>query len=363
MFYNMLKAYSAIVANFHKPFKPLLPVVGIGAMRLLVSTGMALDHLFFPSFRRQKVEKPIVIVGNPRSGTTFLQRFMTDEKIGVGTKLWTMLFPSLTLQKIIRPFLPAMERISPARHHANAAHQTSLTAVETDDPSLLFHFFDGFFVYGFFLAWCKEDLKDRFDPQKRDTSARDFKWLLKMWKRNLYSAGEEQLIAKLFSLGVRIPQFLEYFPGAKILYTVRDPLETVPSGISLVTGVLDGWFGFQSLPEEKRNFYIGRLYDAFLELSMRFHDDYTKGRIDSSRVFVVRYDRMMSDFDRLMDEILEFTGKQPTPELKAKIAATAEKQRNFKSSHQYNLEKFGLTEDKIMKDYRNIYKTFFDRNV
>ena len=44
--------------------------------------GMALDPLFFPKLRRTKVEKPIVLVGQPRSGTTFLQRFMCDQGYG-----------------------------------------------------------------------------------------------------------------------------------------------------------------------------------------------------------------------------------------------------------------------------------------
>ena len=38
-----------------------------------------------------------------------------------------------------------MEKISPAKHHSTDAHKTSLASIETDDVSLLFRFFDGFF--------------------------------------------------------------------------------------------------------------------------------------------------------------------------------------------------------------------------
>jgi hypothetical protein len=205
MLYNIIKAYFAIVSNFRKPFAPLLTFSGLIILRILVSIGMALDFLFFPSVRRQKINKPIVIVGNPRSGTTFLQRFLVNQKVGVGMQLWKMLYPSLTLQKIFKPFLSLMEKISPARFHFHAAHETNLTAIETDDPSLLFRYFDGFFVYGFFLAFAKKDFMPRFDPRVRDTSNRDFGWLEKVWKRNLISENHEQMIPKLFSLGVRIP--------------------------------------------------------------------------------------------------------------------------------------------------------------
>ena len=34
-------------------------------------------------------------------------------------------------------------------------------------------------------------------------------------------------------------------------------------------------------------------------------------------------------------------------------------QKNYKSKHKYNLEKFGLTEDQIRSDCAFIYDTFF----
>lgn len=358
MISRMLMAYAAVAKTFHKRISPLFTFFCFFTLRLLVAVGMTLDHLFFPSLGKKKIISPIVIVGNPRSGTTFLQRFLTDHNIGVGMRLWKMLYPSLVLQALLKPLLPLLEKISPARHHSHAAHETSLTAVETDDPSMFFRFFDGFFVYGFLLAWAEKDCKEMFDPRVRDTSARDFGWLEKIWKRNLIGEKHDRVVAKLFSLSVRIPQFLQRFPDAKILYTLRDPLSTVPSGLSLVTGVLDGRFGFWKLPEEKRNRFLRRLYDALLDLSLRFHEDYVSGAVPHVRVKIVTFDRLMTDFDALMSEIMEFIGVEPTPELLADIQKTAEKQRNFKSKHAYDLEKFGLTEAQIRRDYALIYETF-----
>ncbi|MDQ1264984.1 MAG: hypothetical protein QG635_134 [Bacteroidota bacterium] len=359
MISNMLKAYKAISSAFNKPISPLVTFSGFLILKIIVSISMELDRIFCPSLRNQKIIKPIVIVGNPRSGTTFLQRFLTDNNIGVGMKLWKMIFPSLLMQSLLKPLLPLLEKISPARFHQHAAHETNLNAVETDDPALLFRFFDGFFVYGFFLAWAEEDYKDLFDPKIRDTSNRDFGWLEKIWKRNLISENHDRMAAKLFSLGVRLPRFIESFPDAKILYTIRDPLATVPSGLSLVTGVLDGRFGFWNLPENLKIRYIERLYSAFLELSLRFCEDYSNGRISPNNIKIVNYDRMMTDFENLMNEILEFIEVKPTPELIQSIHKTYEKQRNYKSGHKYDLERFGLTEERIRKDYASVYEAFF----
>ena len=84
----------------------------------------------------------------------------------------------------------------------------------------------------------------------------------------------------------------------------------------------------------------------------------TQGRIDQSRVYVVRYDRMMRDFDVVMEEMCEFLGKEMTPELRATVLKRADKQRAYKSGHKYDLEKFGLSEEKILKDCAFFYETF-----
>lgn len=197
-----------------------------------------------------------------------------------------------------------------------------------------------------------------FDPAKRDTSKRDFDWFDGMWRRSLVTTGKDRVIAKVFSLALRLPAFLQRFPDAKILYMVREPLEVVPSSMSLVTGVLNGALGFWKLPETKRAPYIERLYLAFLELSLRFCDDWKSGRIDHSKVYVVHYDRMMQDFEGVMGEILEFTGLPADDALVAEIAKVGQKQRAYKSEHKYDLAKFGLDEAKIRKDYAPFYETF-----
>ena len=139
---------------------------------------------------------------------------------------------------------------------------------------------------------------------------------------------------------------------------VRDPLKVIPSGLSLVTGVLDKRLGFWSLSKIKRDQYIARLYNALVELLRRFHEDWTNESINRSMVLIVRYDQMMSNFDQLMDSVLDFIDQQPSEDLIEEIKKTAEAQRNYKSKHGYDLKKFGLTEEKIKRDCQFIYETF-----
>ncbi len=354
---RIIRVYLIVGKTFGVWIIPIFTGILILFLRLIVFAGRLLDHLFFPGIRKP-LQNPILIVGNPRSGTTFLHRFLIKQGFGTGSELWQMIYPSITLQKIIKPILPIMEVISPTRHHSTEAHKTSLSSIETDDVSLLFRFFDGFFLYGFFLSFDEDDLFDWVDPKLRDTSKRDFAWFESMWNRNMISNKGDRYIGKLFSLSGNLPAFQQRFPDAKILYMIRDPLNMIPSGLSLVTGVLDKRYNFWSLDEKIRSRFVERLYIALVELLNRFHDDWTNERINKEKVLIVHFDSMMSHFETLMEEIMDFTDVEPSEELKQTIQITAENQRRYESGHRYNLEKFGLTEKRIQEDCEQIYRTF-----
>jgi hypothetical protein len=138
----------------------------------------------------------------------------------------------------------------------------------------------------------------------------------------------------------------------------RDPLSIIPSAMSLVVGVLDKAFGFWSLPDAVKKRWLERMYTAWVLLLQKFHEDWTSGAIDKRRVFIVRYDRMMADFEGLMDEMCAFLGHPMTPSLRETVHKHGEKQRKYESEHKYNLGKFGLTEAQIRRDCAFFYETF-----
>lgn len=358
LFARMGRVYGVLRRTFGVRVAPLFVVVVFALLRAVVAVAMALDTVFFPRLARIRANRPIVLVGNPRTGTTFLQRFLCDQGFGAGMELFLMLYPSVLLQKALRPLLPLLERVSPARFHSTAAHRTSLGSVETDDVAVLFRYLDGFFLYGFFLSFEPEDRLAWFDPAVRDTSSRDLVWLRALWRRSLLVHGAERNVAKLFSLSVRLPRFLQEFPEAQVLYMARDPLAIIPSAMSLVIGVLDRAFGFWSLPEVERTRWLDRMYQAWVLLLRRFHDDWQRGAIDRTRVFIVRYDRMMADFETLMDELCAFLGHEMTPALRATVHAQGESQRRYRSEHAYDLAKYNLTEGQIRRDCAFFYETF-----
>jgi len=61
-----------------------------------------------------------------------------------------------------------------------------------------------------------------------------------------------------------------------------------------------------------------------------------------------------------MEEVLTFIDAEPTAEMIQNIRETAESQRQYRSGHRYDLEKFGLSAERIKKDCAHIYQTFLN---
>lgn len=360
LFKRLYRTNRVLGSVFGYRVRPWLASAALLSVRSVVSASVALDSLFYPRLKQVEVKSPIVIVGNPRNGTTFLQRFLCENGVGAGLELHRMLYPSLVLQKMIGPVLPALERLSPAKFHDADVHETNLRAVETEDAGLFFRHVDGFFLYGFLLAFDEDDLFHAFDPKVTDRAQRDFEWLDALWRRNLLTSDADRVVAKIFSLGARLPSFIAKYPDARILYLARDPVEAIPSNMSLITGVLDRAFGFWSLPQALRERYLDRLYKALVESLRRFHDDHSAGRIRPENLHIVRYDHLMSDFKNTMNGVFRFIGHDSDEALQQAIAKQDEHQRSRKSRHKYEPEKFGLQRDQIRRDCAFFHETFLD---
>src|SRR5208282_309976 len=75
-----------------------------GCILLAAWIGFIVDEIFFPAYRKQPVEKPLFIVSNFRSGSTFVQRTLARDE-STFTCLRTgeiYLTPSITQRRIFR---------------------------------------------------------------------------------------------------------------------------------------------------------------------------------------------------------------------------------------------------------------------
>jgi len=145
--------YHIILKTFGFKLRPLGTFGLLQVHRLINGSTRALDYALHPAFRDIAIDRPVFIIGNPRSGTTFVHRFLLNTEQLCAFELWEMLLPAISARKAFGRMIDRFAPLSPARYHSSDAHETSLRDVETDDAMAFFHFIDGGFLWSYFIAW------------------------------------------------------------------------------------------------------------------------------------------------------------------------------------------------------------------
>ena len=71
-----------------------------------------LDDIFFPGHKTQPIDKPLFILGNFRSGSTFLHRLLSRDNNFTSLTIWDIyLAPSVTQKKTYPTYLKARQSI------------------------------------------------------------------------------------------------------------------------------------------------------------------------------------------------------------------------------------------------------------
>ncbi|MCP4606401.1 MAG: sulfotransferase [Proteobacteria bacterium] len=360
-----LQIYRIVSKTFGVRFRPLGTFGLIQLRHLLSAISRGTDHLLHPGFKKVAIDRPVFIIGNPRSGTTFVHRFLLNTEQLAAFSLWEMLFPAITGRKTLGRIIDRLAPLSPARYHSSDAHETSLRDVETDDLLELFHFLDGGFAWSYFFAWNdvwgSDKSKRYFEPKEEKPSKTKalLKYLEGCWKRNMYFKNSSRFIAKSSQLTLRIPQLIERYPDCKLIYIVRDPLQTIPSGMSLLEGALDrSYGGLERAPIKKRSQYLENLYQASCQLYRGFEETKSNGGISPNNLRIVPYPQLMNDLEGTMEDLNDFLELEPSGAFFDKVRAQAKKQRSHKSKHKYSLERFGLNEERIRRDLDFVYHNY-----
>jgi hypothetical protein len=160
-------------------------------------------------------------------------------------------------------------------------------------------------------------------------------------------------------LTFQLDQVLKRYPDCKLVYIIRDPVEVIPSGMSLLSGVLEnGYDVWNHSTEVDQQRWVENLYQASCAMLRSFHDDYTSGRIPEKNLCVVRYTDLLHNLEPTMQRILDFIEVEPSAAFVEEVRAQAERQRSYKSRHQHSPEKFDLDPERIRQDLAFVYETF-----
>ncbi len=360
-----LRVYGVIGKTFGLWFKPLGAFTLLQVRQLISATTLGLDYIFFPKHRKQPIDRPIFIIGNPRSGTTFLHRFLLGAGDMAALELWEMLFPAITARKLFGRIVPRLDKLNPAQYHPSDVHDTSLRGIETDDVAWFFRTMDGPFAWAYFTAW-RDTWGSQFSRRNfgiDGVSAKEenkfFKYYEAVWRRNLAAKGAKRILVKSSMLTFRLDALLRRYPDARLVYIVRDPVEVIPSGMSLLASVLENGFdAFNRTSKEEQDRWLENLYQASGDMLRVFRKAELDGRIPEKNVCVVRYEDLLQNLEPTMARIIDFIEVTPSAAFEEELRQQAEKQRGYTSRHQHSPDKFGLDPERIRTDLAFVYEAY-----
>ena len=317
------------------------------------------DNIFFYRFRKVEVKQPVFIVGHPRSGTTFIHHLFTQTDEMAAFTTWQLLFPAITARLIVKPIVKLLTRKGPmVLIPEEAGHQIALDTVEEEEMLFLHTHDTQFVIIGTPLGFTEKDYRElRFhDLQPRKRRIKSARYLKSIFQRHIYNTGKTQIFAQTHFSTHRIKTLMEVFPDAKFIYMHRMPEDTLPSYLSLNYHILDILWGMHRFSEEQKATYYNRRYAASLELYRYFYDLWHNNEIDKEKVLIVDYKKLRKELMPMFDQIVEYTGIQPSDELRDAVARQAQKQKNYQRKHKVKtLSDFGIEAERVRKDFAFLY--------
>jgi len=325
-----------------------------------------LDDIFFPAYKNQPIEKPLFILGNLRSGSTFLHRLLSrDSETFTSLTTWDIyLTPSVT-QKKITQFVSRLDkkylggflhRVLYAFDRATLGkvkiHPISFFQPE-EDENIHLHIWDGYFVTFLFPFMDEMPRYQHFDEAlSPEHKKRIMTFYRSMLQRHLYATGGKRyFVAKNPAFSAKIETLTEFFPDARIIYLARNPLDMLPSTISWInyarrqfTDPGDGYFYIDEILDMTQHWYRHPLR----------HLDANP----SPRNLILNYDDLIQRPEAVIRGFYEQFGYPDKPGLPIIIDQAVKETLAFKSDHSYSLEEMGFTREQIVEIYKDIFERF-----
>ena len=288
------------------------------------------------------IERPIFVMGLPRTGTTALHRLLHADTRAQGLEMWITQYPQPRPPRETwesDPIFNAMQQAFQAHHVASpeylGIHYMDATSVEE----------------------CWRLLRQTGKSNSYESLAhvpRYTEWLAKQdWtdayarhKQNLQLIGlndpEKRWVLKNPSHMTALDALMTVYPDALIVYTHRDPVTCIASSCSLSAETTVGHsttFVGETIGRTQLDLW-SRAYHAFHEARPKY---------DQSQFVDVAFSDLRADPLGVTRRVYEQFGLDWTPEVQTAIEEIdrESKEGAAKPSHRYLLSDYGLSEDEV----------------
>lgn len=302
-----------------------------------------------PEILAERIERPVFIVGLPRTGTTMLHRVLACDRRFYTMAWWEARHPSpLSAEDLLEP----KRRIEMACAEVKAMVEAipalltmhPLDAELADEEVLLMeHSFMGAYdAYGNFAGYMEWLFKQDQSPAYRYLK-RQLQFL--QWQKRQRGITAERWLLKAPHHLHLMPTLFSVFPDAKVVQTHRDPLQTIPSMGSFAYTL------WQLFSDKADPVQAGQQWSAKFARGMRSAMAF-RATVPRDRFLDVWYlDAVARPIDvaETVYPFLQMSLDDSTRSaMREWIAASG---RDLRPSHDYSAAALGLSEEQLVADF------------
>ena len=312
-----------------------------------------------PEIEDEHIDAPLVVVGLSRTGTTMLQRILASDPRHYAALWWEVRnptpFPGTSFSEPDPRIPVAVEEVRmilEASPEQAAIHPWNALAPDEEimllEHSFLSHVPESFCNLPTYRSWLDgQDFTPAYEYlrktlqflqwQKKKRGEERGRWVLK-------TPGHLGYLDVLF----------EVFPGAHIIQTHRDPLQTIPSAASMNVSL------WQMNVDDVDAKEVGRQWKERMAWALRRCVE-TRDRTPANRFTDVWFRDAASDPIAEVRRIYANTGIEFVPEAQAAMEKwLVDNARDKRPAHDYSLAEFGFTEAGIKADFAEYRARFIE---
>jgi hypothetical protein len=301
------------------------------------------------------VERPLFVVGQPRTGTTLLYRLLAQDPQSRAPKPWEVTAP-------VPPPVPDGERDDPryrrcerqlARIHKYLPELAVVHDASASAPDECYPLLETSALSPTFYLYLDAP---RYRTRLESASAGEIRECYTMFRHQvqilLTRAQGRRWVSKSPAHLYFLDALAETFPDGGMVVTHRDPAESIPSLASL-TAILRSTISDRVDPQRVG----GAALDWFVESARR--TDAARAAIAPARVLDIAYSRLLSDPVGTVRDVYAHFGLPFTRVFERRISHWLAANPQHKAGvHRYTLEQFGLDRDQVSaatESYRQRY--------
>ncbi len=306
-----------------------------------------------PEVRNTGIDRPIFVLGFPRTGTTLLQNLLAQHPGRRGLRFWELTSPVPVHED---RWIDRERRRRATKWIIEAAYQiapemSAVHYIDTDTYEECWPLFGTSFAV---MNWdLQSGLRSYGDFLMQDWDMtgpyREYELFLKVL---LERWPADQLVLKCPEHLWFIDALLDVFPDACIVWTHRDPFDTVASYCSLMSLQWRTLYGHIDRP--KIGGYMQDRLHGGVTRAMEAHQ-----RADPDRFFMVRFPDLVANPTAVVGQISDHFGFDVPDEMARGCRAWLDNKRaDARGKHKYDASMYGLERDVLHNRFSDYIDTF-----